>query len=233
MNKSFLDSTRAERYPDSVPPEESGPDALKDPASRDVFALGVLALEVMENVSDGELPHLDEFLTFANTRLLADEAKSRPSMSDVRHQKLFQSHDFLEIMNFLSNIPLKSKAEREGFFKSLLPRLASLPEETIAVQMAPLLLSRLVLLDETAVRHFIPKFLTPRRGEVINYSWNLPERRVLVNIFLPADESIGTTDATKSPPSVISEHLFQEHVIPILLSIFSVTDYGVRSVLLE
>ena len=190
MSKSFLDSTRSERYPDSVPPEESGPDALNDPASRDVYAFGVLALEVMDEVSDDDLPHLDDFLAYTNLKLLSAEPKSRPSMSDVRSQKLFQSQDFLEIVDFLSNLPLKSRSEREVFFKSLLARLDSIPEETIAVQMTPLLLSRLVLLDETAVRYFIPSFLTPRKGEeVINYSWNCVQKTCTPQFFLQTNAS--------------------------------------------
>ena len=63
--------------------------------------------------------------------------------------------DYLGIVDFLTALPLKSRDERRTFFGGLTRRLFSVPEETVAIQLAPLLLSRLVLLDDTAKGPFI------------------------------------------------------------------------------
>jgi hypothetical protein len=47
----------------------------------------------------------------------------------------------------------------------LLPRLSALPEELVARRLAVPLLSRFVLLDETAVNHVVPHLLTPKPGQ--------------------------------------------------------------------
>ena len=72
--------------------------------------------------------------------------------------------DYLGIVDFLTALPLKSRDERRHFFGGLTRRLFSVPEEIVAIQLAPLLLSRLVLLDDTAKERFLPDLLTCYSG---------------------------------------------------------------------
>ena len=58
---------------------------------------------------------------------------------------------------------MKSAAEREKFFaEELVQSLHEIPANLVAWQLAPLLLSRMVLLDQAAVKHFLPHMLTPK-----------------------------------------------------------------------
>ena len=52
LNQAFFDSTRAQRSPTSIAPEESTPESLKYLPARDVFGLGQLIVETMEGMTD-------------------------------------------------------------------------------------------------------------------------------------------------------------------------------------
>ena len=52
------------------------------------------------------------------------------------------------------------------FFRNLLPKLLSLPEELVGRRLVPLLLSRFVILDQTACQFVLPHILTPCLGTV-------------------------------------------------------------------
>ena len=69
---------------------------------------------------------------------------------------------------FFQDLPLKSTSERTSFFTDLTQKLFSLPEKVVSSQLAPLLLSRMVLLDETAAKYFLPNILTPAKGKILN-----------------------------------------------------------------
>ena len=66
---------------------------------------------------------------------------------------------------FYIDLPLKSSVERKSFFSDLTKKLFLLPEKVVAGQLAPLLLSRMVLLDQTAGQLFLPNMLTPSKGK--------------------------------------------------------------------
>ena len=70
-----------------------------------------------------------------------------------------------QIVAFLTDIPLKSYEEKKTFFSNISERLFLLPEKVIASQLSSLLLSRMVILDQTAVQFFIPNMLTPGKGK--------------------------------------------------------------------
>lgn len=53
-------------------------------------------------------------------------------------------------MKLFFQLPLKSQQDKQHFFMSLIDRLREFDEETVAIQLIDLLLSRLVLLDPTA-----------------------------------------------------------------------------------
>ncbi len=156
----------------------------------------------------------------------------RPDLSAVTRQPVFDQ-DYLSVVEFLTELPLKTKTDRSSFFSGLTKRLFSVAEETVAVQLAPLLLSRLVLLDETAKKMFLPNMLTCYQG-----IFALHPNNVRVDNFILVFLSIGDArpDYSDNPGSVnalLSEHLFKEQVIPILLRIFYVREFQIRSVLLK
>lgn len=55
-------------------------------------------------------------------------------------------------------------------WSGLLPRLLALPEEVIGHRLAVPLLSRFVLMDETAVSHVIPHLLSPKHGKFLEHT---------------------------------------------------------------
>lgn len=75
----------------------------------------------------------------------------------------FELNDLVQVDNFIADLPMKSHTEREHFFaQELLERLRNLPVNLIASQLAHQLLSRMVLLDSNAVKHFLPHLLSPQ-----------------------------------------------------------------------
>ena len=79
------------------------------------------------------------------------------------HASFFATNDLVYVENFLTDLPLKPESAREKFFtEELMDRLLRIDSNSLASQIAPLLLSRLVLLNKTAVEHFLPHFLQPK-----------------------------------------------------------------------
>ena len=104
------------------------------------------------------------FLDFATKKLQSTASDLRPSLKDVLAHSFFQK-DYLNIVAFLTDLPLKSSSERKDFFSSLTEKLFYLPEKVVSAQLSSLLLSRLVLLDKTAADVFLPNMLTPSKGK--------------------------------------------------------------------
>ena len=102
------------------------------------------------------------FLDFVIKKLQSATSDVRPSLKDVLAHSFFQK-DYLNIVAFLTDLPLKSSSERKEFFTRLTEKLYVLPEK-VAVNLSNLLLSRLVLLDKTAGDVFLPNMLTPSKG---------------------------------------------------------------------
>ena len=91
--------------------------------------------------------------------------KLHPSFQEVMTLPFFAGNEFVEIENFLTDLPMKSSLKRTKFFQGLAERLRlRIPTNLVACQLAHLLLSRMVLLDKAAVQHFLPGFLTPKLG---------------------------------------------------------------------
>lgn len=66
----------------------------------------------------------------------------------------------------LLQLPLKSQPDKQKFFTSLVDRLREFDEETVAIQLTDLLLSRLVLLDPTARQCVTPFVLRPKSDDM-------------------------------------------------------------------
>ena len=164
VNQSFLESTRNQRYEKGISLEEKTSVPVRDHRARDIFSLGVLIDEVLSILKEPDQTTCS-FHELAKKQLQAQEQMHRPTLSSVLDHSYFKDQDYLKIVAFLTDLPLKSFDEKKKFFSSLSERLFLLPEKVIASQLSSLLLSRMVILDPTAVQCFIPNMLTPGKGK--------------------------------------------------------------------
>ncbi|XP_036879980.2 protein-associating with the carboxyl-terminal domain of ezrin isoform X2 [Manis javanica] len=229
----FLKSIQSVRDPTSVPPEETSPDFTTLPAShghaRDAYSFGMLVERVLTVLSEQGRPRLpasscspaggvlgtDELWTsvsagalpsFRQTlrpALLNPSPQSRPALRTLLSHDFFRN-DFLEIVDFLQSLTLKSEEEKAEFFKFLLDRVSGLSEELIASRLVPLLLNQLVFAEPVAVKSFLPHLLGPKQAP-----------------------------AQGEAPRLLSPALFRSRVVPMLLRLFEVHEEHVRVVLLS
>ncbi|CAG0884338.1 unnamed protein product [Cyprideis torosa] len=160
-----------------------------------------------DSVADVEavLPGVSDFLD-------ALKSLSVPSARQLLSHPVF-NHPFVETLNFLHQLPLKTEEETDNFFRSLIVRLSDVPESVIAVLLSESLLSRLVLLNDTARREFLPSFLSPKANQ------------------LPANSEGVTSDENVRP--VLSTPLFLSHVLPRVQRILGIRDKPIRLAILE
>lgn len=204
----FLRSIQSVRDPASIPPEEMSPDFAALPEShghaRDAYAFGALVDSLLpifnEQVSADVL---SSFLQTLHSALLSPTPTCRPALSTLLSHDFFRN-DFLEVVNFLKSLTLKSEDEKTEFFKFLLDRVSCLSEELIASRLVPLLLNQLVFAEPVAVKSFLPYLLGPKKE-----------------------------NAPGETPCLLSPALFQSRVIPVLLQLFEVHEEHVRMVLLS
>ena len=160
-----MENTRPQRYDKGISLEEKTSVPIRDHRARDIFSLGVLVDEVLQSSKEEYDQTTISFHDLSKTQLQAQEQMHRPSLSVILDHSYFKDQEYLKIVEFLTDLPVKLLEEKKYFFTTLSEKLFLLPEKVIASQLSSLLLSRMVILDQTAVQSFIPNMLTPAKGK--------------------------------------------------------------------
>jgi SCY1-like protein 3 len=169
------------------------------------FAFASLCETVISK--DSKIPGAKDFLSYCQTQLKHKNPTMRPLLSAVLLHDFF-NHDFILIHSFLSELTLKSQQSKVNFFKSLVEKLKTFDENIIGSQLSDLLLSRLVLLEQSAQFYLLPTLLKPQT-------------------ILEDDEE------TSSDEFIFSTPAFIQYMVPRLKKVFCVLDVQIRLILLE
>nr|XP_002127426.5 protein-associating with the carboxyl-terminal domain of ezrin [Ciona intestinalis] len=198
-----------------IPPEEQAQgNKLKLPHKnehahcRDVYAFGILLQHYADQLRFATLltkakvsEHIED--------IIRSDYENRPTMTEVISMPILHS-TYINIVNFLQSVTLKSAREKEEFFQMLLLKLkdSHIFAEVVAKRIIPLLLTPVILSDQYAVKHVIQHILCPV-GETVTKR--------------PKDGQGG----------VLPESTFARHVIPKIVELFQSRLIHVRMILVE
>lgn len=199
ITKEFLQKSRPYRNPQFLDPDEDDGTGLEQ------FAFASICEAVI--AKNSTIPHSQEFLTYCRTHLKHNNPSMRPLLSGIVLHNYF-NHDFIVIHSFLSELPLKTQQAKQDFFKTLSDKLKKFDENTIGSQLSDLLMSRLVLLEQSAQYHLLPVLLKPQT-------------------ILEDDEETSTDEFIFTMPA------FRQHMVPKIKQVFCVLDVQIRLILLE
>lgn len=203
VNQTLLERSQPYRYINALDKDETKRDSIYAIES---FAFGVLCEEILSNrKSSTTIPNVAEFRKYCVEHLRNANAKSRPSLSEILKHSYF-NQDFVLIHSFLSELPLKNQIEKQTFFTNLVDRLREFDETVIGTELIELILSRMVLLDETAKLCVLPFVMQPRNDCESNSAPITP---------------------------IFSSETFTKYVAPKIKQLFLVRDVPIRLVLLE
>lgn len=202
VHSILLERSEPYRYKNAIDRDETKRKTIN---GIEQYAFGVLCEEILSNRKDSlAIPNVAEFRKYCVEHLRNSSADSRPPLSTILLHSYF-NHDFVLIHSFLSELPLKSQHEKQTFFTSLVDRLREFDETIVATELIDLILSRIVLLDDTAKLCVIPFLLKPRTD----------------------------CDLMISPLPLFAPDTFTKYVAPKIQQLFLVHDIQIRLILLE
>lgn len=206
INQTLLERSQAYRYKTAIDKDETNRNTLTGIES---FAFGVLCEEILSSRKESlTIPFVNEFRKYCVENLRNANVNNRPTLPAILLHSYF-NQDFIVIHLFLTELPLKTLKEKQLFFETLVDRLREFDEIVVATELIDLILSRMVLLNETAKSCVIPYILQPQ---------------------------IMHTETETSLPataSIFSPQIFTRFVVAKIQQLFLVRDIQIRLVLLE
>lgn len=227
LSAEFLIKSRSYRYSKAIDTnEDKHIKHSKTPKDfLDVYAFCILVRDVFKNREEdklGDIYNVTVFKEFCKNIVQNSDISQRPSLKNLLEHEFFKQK-FINIHSYLIELPLKSEQEKTEFFTTLKQELETFDENVIACQLGDLLVSRMVLINETARKHFLPFLLVPRKeNSDALFSEDTFRQHIspkLLKIFSVRDAQIRLTLLEYLPHffNCFSKHDLQMYILPELL----------------